>query len=118
MTRMAAAAHDTRALRMPPTARTAFSVAPQRVQNRSPISEGVAHSGHGGPRNAPPHREQKFASDDPARCRQCPQTTRPVVMRSQAGGRVDEPPLDSELLFENSAERFHPPDLGRVVPAE
>ena len=44
---------------------------PHREQNLSPASDGVAHPGHGGPRNAVPHREQKFASGDPAGCRHC-----------------------------------------------
>ena len=57
------------------------SARPQRVQKRSPTSDGASHCGHGGPRRAPPQREQKFASGDPSRCWQRGQATGAVVIR-------------------------------------
>ena len=57
------------------------SAKPQRVQKRSPTSEGASHCGHGGPRRAPPQREQKFASGDPSGYWQRGQTTGAIVIR-------------------------------------
>ena len=37
------------------------SPVPHSVQYRSSASDGAEQEGHGGPRNAPPQREQKFA---------------------------------------------------------
>ena len=37
------------------------SPVPHSVQYRSSASEGAEQEGHGGPRSAPPQREQKFA---------------------------------------------------------
>ncbi len=55
--------------------RFALKPSPHSVQNRSPTSEGAEQPGHGGPCNAPPQREQKFAPSGFSGYWHCGQTT-------------------------------------------
>lgn len=56
-----ATVHGERAPGIATLGRFALKPSPHSVQNRSPTSDGAEHAGHGGPRNAPPQRAQKFA---------------------------------------------------------